>query len=127
VALIETPLRPVKHDHTTTATRAQTKTQITTEDDKLFTPAEIRNSINGMNKNKAPGEDGITSDIFQRAFNLLPNSTTAMYNGCLRTACFTRIWKRAKIIPIVKQGKAKSDDISKYRPISLINTEAKVL
>jgi retron-type reverse transcriptase len=80
-----------------------------------------------MNKNKAPGEDGITSDILQSAFNLLPKSTTAMYNGCLRMACFSRIWKRAKIIRIVKPGKEASNDISKYRPISLINTTAKVL
>ena len=80
-----------------------------------------------MNKNKAPGEDGIMSDILQHAFNLLPKFTTAMYNGCLRTACFPRIWKRAKIIPIVKPGKETSDDISKYRLISLINTAAKVL
>jgi len=107
--------------------RAQTKTPIATEDDKLFTPAEIRDSINRMNKNKAPGEDGITSDILQCAFNLLPKSTTAKYNGCFRTVCFPRIWKRAKIIPIVKPGKATSDDISKYRPISSINTAAKVL
>ena len=106
--------------------RAQTETLIT-EDDKLFTPAEITDSINGMNKNKAPGEDGITSDIFQCTFNLLPKSTTAMYNSCLRTCCFPRMWKRAKIIRIVKPEKATSDDISKCRPISLINTAAKVL
>ena len=70
-----------------------------------------------MNKNKAPGVDGITGDIPQRAFNLLPKCTAAMYSGCLRTACFPRIWKRAKLIPIVKPGKETSDDISKYRPI----------
>jgi hypothetical protein len=109
------------------AIRAQFKTPMTTEDDKLFTPAEIRDSINGMNKNKGPGEDRITSNIFQSAFNLLPKSTTAMYNGCLRMACFPRIWKRAKIIPIVKPGKEASNDISKYRLISLINTTAEVL
>jgi hypothetical protein len=80
-----------------------------------------------MNKNKAPGEDGVTSDILHRAFNLLPTSTTAMYNGCLGTACFSRIWNRAKIIPIVKPGKETCDDISTYRPIRLINTAAKVL
>jgi hypothetical protein len=49
-----------------------------------------------------------------------------MYNGCLRTACFPRIWKRAKIIQIVKPGKESCDDNSKYRPISLINTASKV-
>ena len=96
---------------------AQTKTPITAEDDEQFTPAEIKDAINGMNKNKAPGADGITSGILQRAFNLLPNSTAAMCSGCLRTACFRRMWKRAKVIPIVKPGKETSDDISKYRPI----------
>jgi hypothetical protein len=93
--------------------RAQIKEPIKTEDDKLFTPVEIRDAIKGMNKNKAPGEDGITSDILLHAFNLFPKSTTVLYNGCLRTACFPRIWKRAKIIPTVKPGKETSDDISK--------------
>ena len=107
--------------------RLQNKTTITTEDDKLFTTAEIRDAIYGMNKNKAPGEDGITSEILQRVYDLLPKSTTAIYNGCLRTACFPKIWKRAKLIPIVKPGKETCEDMTKYRPISLLNTAAKVL
>jgi hypothetical protein len=107
--------------------RAQIKEPIQTEDDKSFTPTEIGEAIKGIAKNKAPGEDGITSDILLRAFNLLPKSTTALYNGCLRSACFPRIWKTAKLIPIVKPGKETCDDISKYRPISLIKTAAKVL
>jgi hypothetical protein len=80
-----------------------------------------------MNRNKAPGEDGITADILQRAYDLLPISTTAMYNGCLRTACFPKIWKRAKPVPLVKPGKETCEDMTKYRPISLLNTAAKVL
>jgi hypothetical protein len=63
--------------------RAQNKTPVTTEDDKLFTTAEVRNAMHAMNRNKAPGEDGITSEILQCAYKLLPKSTTAMYNGCL--------------------------------------------
>jgi hypothetical protein len=62
-----------------------------------------------------------------RAYDLRPESTTAMYNGCLRTACFPKIWKRAKFIPIVKPGKETCEDMTKYRPISLLNTAAKVL
>ena len=84
---------------------AQYETPMTTEDDKLFTTAEIRDAIHALNRNKAPGEDGITSEILQRAYNLLLHSTTAMYNGCLRTTCFPRTWKRAKLIPILKPGK----------------------
>jgi len=36
-------------------------------------------------------------------------------------------WKRAKITPIGKPGKETNEDISKYCPLSLINTAAKVL
>ena len=46
---------------------AQNKTPVTTEDDKPFMTAEIRDAIYAMNRNKAPGEDGITADILQRA------------------------------------------------------------
>jgi hypothetical protein len=69
-----------------------------------------------MDKRKALGEDGITSDILYCAFSLLPKSTTALYNGGLRMACFPRRWKTAIIIPTIKPGKETSNDISKYRP-----------
>jgi hypothetical protein len=42
---------------------AQTKKPIRTEDDKLFTLAEVRDDIKGLNKNKTPGENSVTSDI----------------------------------------------------------------
>jgi hypothetical protein len=50
-----------------------------------------------------------------------------MYNGCLRRGFFPKRWKTAKLIPIVKPGKENSDDVSKFRPISLLNTGEKVL
>jgi hypothetical protein len=107
--------------------REQNKAPVTTEDDKPFTTAEIKDAIYAMNKNKAPGEDGITSDILKRAYDILPKSTTAMYNGCLGTKCFPKIWKGAKLITIVKPGKETCEDMTKYRPKSLLNTAAKVL
>jgi hypothetical protein len=70
--------------------RAQNETQMTTEDDKPFITAEIRDAIHTLNRNKAPEEDGVTSEILERTYNLLPKGTTAMYNGCLRTVCFPR-------------------------------------
>ena len=106
---------------------AQKTTKVTTENNKPFTTAEILDAIHEMKRNKAPGEDGITREILERAYNLLPEATTAMYNGCLRTACFPRTWKRAKLIPILKPEKEHCDDITKYRPRSLLNTAAKVL
>jgi hypothetical protein len=70
--------------------RAATKAPIT-EDDIPFTTKEIQEEIKGMDKTKAPREDGITSDILHCAFSLLPESTTALFNGCLRMACFPSV------------------------------------
>jgi len=81
----------------------------------------------GMDQNKAPGEDGITIPILKQAFQKFPLLITAIYNGCLRTGCFPKVWKKAKIIPITKPGKTHSLETSKYRPISLINVGGKVL
>jgi hypothetical protein len=45
----------------------------------------------------------------------------------LRRGIFPTRWKRAKVIPIVKPGKDTSDEVSKFRPISLLNVGGKVL
>jgi len=50
-----------------------------------------------------------------------------MYNACLRKEVFPKRRKTAKLIPIVKPGKENSDEVSKFRPISLLNTGGKVL
>jgi len=107
--------------------RVQTEHPPNTQDDREFTIEEIRNIIEGMDGRKAPGEDGITGEIYKHTFNIFPKSITAMYNGCLRQGVFPKRWKNAKIIPISKPGKENSEEASKYRPISLINIGGKVL
>lgn len=105
------------------------KTTVTpdTRNDIPFTSYEIKNIIDNMNWKKAPGEDGITSQILSRAFAITPLFITAIYNKCLDTGHFPKIWKRAKIIPIIKPGKERSVEVNKYRPISLLNVAGKVL
>jgi hypothetical protein len=49
-----------------------------------------------------------------------------LYNGCLRRSVFPSRRKRAKLIPITKPGKENSKDVSKFRPISLLNIGGKV-
>lgn len=50
-----------------------------------------------------------------------------MYNECLRRGVFPKRWKRAKLIPIVKPGKEDSEEVTKFRPISLLNIEGKIM
>ena len=92
-----------------------------TQDDCEFTIDEIRRVIEGMDNKKAQGEDGITAEIFKQTFKILPKSITAMYNGCLKNVIFPEIWKKAKIIQITKPDTQNSQDVTKYRPISLLN------
>jgi hypothetical protein len=76
---------------------------------------------------KAPDEDGITGDIFQRAYKQFPNLINTLYNECLRQGCFPKSWKKVKVIPITRPGKEGATDPSKFRPINLINAGGKVL
>ena len=80
-----------------------------------------------MRNKKAPGEYGITSEIFKGLVEILPMYTTAIYNGCLRNISFPWRWKKATILPITKPGKESFEDVSKFRPISLLNIGGKVL
>ena len=58
---------------------------------------------------------------------ILPKYIMAIYNKCLKEVVFPRQWKTAKIIPIVKPGKEGSNEVSKFRPISLLVSGGKVL
>jgi hypothetical protein len=80
-----------------------------------------------MNNKKAPGECGITGEIFKQAFKTFPKYITAKYNGCLRKGVFPKRWKRAKLIPIVKPGKEASQEVTKFRPINLLNIKGKIM
>jgi len=56
----------------------------------------------------------------------IPKTITLMYNVCLKTGSFLTNWKIAKVILITKPGK-EGWGPSKYQPISLLNTEGKIL
>jgi hypothetical protein len=77
---------------------------VDTADDKGFALEEVRNAVESMGNKKAPGEDGITGEIYKNTFEIFPNYITALYNGCLRRGVFPARWKRAKLIPITEPG-----------------------
>jgi len=104
-----------------------TNRPINTPDDCEFTREEIRRVIEGMDNKKAPGEDGITAEIHKQTFKIFPKSITALYNGCLKNGFFLGIWKKAKIILIMKPDTHNSQDVTKYRPINLLNIGGKIL
>jgi hypothetical protein len=106
--------------------RGRLEEPIQTRGDRDFPIEEIKHTIESLDHKKAPGEDGITSDILLRKFTTLSKFIT-LFNGCLRNGCFPKRWKRAKRVPIIKYGKENSLRVSKCRPISLINTGGTIL
>jgi hypothetical protein len=79
-----------------------------------------------LDNKKAPTENGITGQIFKQTFQNLPIYTDTTYKECLRKGTLAKRWKRAKHIPIVKSGKEGSEQVTKYRQLSLLNTQGKI-
>jgi hypothetical protein len=98
-----------------------------TPKDQEFTQNEVKQAIESFKPRKAPVPGRVTGEILTLLFQSIPPTLTAMYNDCLNRGHFPNQWKVVKIIPITKPGRQDSCDPSKYRPISLINTEGKVL
>ena len=53
---------------------------IETTDDREFTQNEVRQIREGFNPRKAPGPDGITSEILTLTFKSSPKTVTSIYN-----------------------------------------------
>ena len=103
------------------------KVPLATEDDADFTQREIIHILENMDPNKTPGEDGLTSKILLEVAKILPRFVTAIYNNCLRRNNVPQQWKKARLVPIIKPEKESSQEVTKFRPISLLNTGGKVL
>jgi type II secretory pathway component PulJ len=90
--------------------RTLTETPIQTANGREYTPEEMWMAIEAINSKKAPGEDRITSDIFQHSYKQFPNLINTLYNECFRQGCFPKRRKRVKVIPITNPGKAPLRD-----------------
>lgn len=85
---------------------------------------EVQFAVKKMKKGKAPGEDGITADILHEGGEHIEDILTDLFNRCLKQKDVPEDWKNAIIILLHKKG--EREDISNYRPISLLSVLYKV-
>jgi hypothetical protein len=64
-----------------------------------------------FNSKKAPGEDGLTSDILIRAFQVCPLFFTRIYNACLKEGCVSEKSKHSVINLIIKPGREECNEV----------------
>lgn len=90
-----------------------------------ITGDEIRNIIASLNVNNSSGNELISSKSIKYLQNELIHPLTFLINLSISKGIFPACLKIATIIPIYKNG--PKNDISNYRPISLLTTLSKIL
>lgn len=93
---------------------------------RLFSIEELQTAARSLKNNKAPGPDGIPSEVIKEIAANRPNILLRMYNSCLREGIFPEIWKEQKLV-LISKGKGDRGSPSSYRPLCMLDTAGKLL
>lgn len=91
----------------------------------LTNALELAEITTKLKNNKAPGFDNIHNTILKNMSPLFFNALADIFNSFMSKGIFPDIFKKAKVIPIQKNGKDPKLPNS-YRPISLLSALAKL-
>lgn len=91
-----------------------------------FNALEITRSAKKLPSGKAHGPDLVHNEVLRIFVREDPEALFALFNLCWAAAVFPSEWNRARLVHLYKGGLRSPDDPSSYRPISLINTTAKL-
>ncbi len=89
-----------------------------------LTPEEVYHVLVALDENKATGPDKISAKLLKNCASIVCSSLCALFNKSLSSGKFPYEWKLSNVIPIPKKGPA--EDVSNYRPISLLSLVSKV-
>ena len=93
--------------------------------DNEITVYEVEKAISKLNSNSAPGSDGLTSQLYQNHKNFFAPYLSNLFNKINENGEVPDSFKHAIIKVIPKKN--NSLKVSEFRPISLINTDKKIL
>lgn len=91
-----------------------------------ITEEEIQHAIGRMATRKSPGPDGFPIEWYRLGVELQAARLLTLYDTAFAAATLPPSFYEALIVVIHKTGKP-TDQCSSYRPISLINLDAKIL
>lgn len=87
---------------------------------------EVEQAINGLNKNKSPGSDGLPSEFYLVFKEQIAPLLLQLFNS-IELSQITPASLTKGIITLVFKNKGDRDRLENYRPISLLNTDYKIL
>ena len=88
-------------------------------------PQEVEDVLKTLKTGKAAGPDSIDNRLLKELARPLSVPLTDLFNSSLAKGKVPNLWKQANVTPVFKKN--DPSDVSNYRPISLLNTLAKVL
>ena len=86
---------------------------------------ECFDCLQSFENNKSPGNDGLTAEFYKKFWNSIGNLVVDSLNYSYECGELSNTQKQAIITLIEKKGKDKRN-ICNWRPISLINVDAKI-
>ena len=85
---------------------------------------EVVNYIRAMNPSKSSRRHGIPAKYIKMSGSVIAPVLTNIFNACISTGYFPKVFKTAEVVPIFKKGEREL--CSNYRPISILNPFAKL-
>ena len=91
----------------------------------VLSPLEVESVLTTLPAAKASGPNGLSNRILRELSKELSSPYCSLFNQSLREGKVPSSYKEANVCPIPKKGDLS--DVSNYRPISLLNSEDKIL
>ena len=86
---------------------------------RLFTLEDLNAAMKHLKSGRAAGLNGITTEIISHFGDETKAWLLLLFNSCATTYQIPKIWRRARVVALLKPGKDPSSPKS-YRPISLL-------
>ena len=86
---------------------------------------EIRNMIRSLLNNKSPGSDGLTYEFYKLTEEVITPLLHNLFNQVLLSGLLPKSWCKNLIILIPKKS-SDLENLNNWRPISLVNSDAKI-
>lgn len=91
----------------------------------LFTTEELIAATSKLKNKKAPGPDGVPTEVLKAIVETRPEILLNMYNYCLIEGLFPETWKEQKLV-LISKGKGDPSSPSSFRPLCMLNTAGKL-
>jgi hypothetical protein len=86
---------------------------------------EIEKTIRSLPNNKSPGSDGLTYEFYKLTEEVISPLLYKLFNQVLISGILPKSWCKNLIILIPKKS-TNLEDLNNWRPISLVNSDAKI-